>query len=154
MDKNQAIEKINKLLRLANDKGATENEKAVALKMANKVAEKYGLKIQKKENTQVRERIIPFWVKVPSYKRFILEAMMEALGFYATFDNKNKTVKFWAKESFNQEKFLELYKFYRAAYRSNFKEAKNTIMYWDINKTKRFNEMFRSYIINTIRGRI
>ena len=47
MDKLQAKEKINKLLRLANDKGATSSERDTALEMANKLASKFGMKIQK-----------------------------------------------------------------------------------------------------------
>lgn len=47
MDKIQAKEKINKLLRLANDKGATSSERDTALEMANKLASKFGIKIQK-----------------------------------------------------------------------------------------------------------
>lgn len=47
MDRNQAKEKINKLLRLVNDKGATDSERNTALEMANKIASKHGFKIQK-----------------------------------------------------------------------------------------------------------
>lgn len=47
MDRIQAKEKINKLLRLANDKGATESERDTALEMANKLASKFSFKIQR-----------------------------------------------------------------------------------------------------------
>ena len=47
MDRNIAKEKIEKLLRLANNSGATEGEKATALDMAKKLSEKYGFKIIK-----------------------------------------------------------------------------------------------------------
>ena len=47
MDRIQAKEKINKLLRLANDKGATESERETALDMANKLASKFSFKIQR-----------------------------------------------------------------------------------------------------------
>ena len=41
MDRNQAKEKIEKLLRLANNKGATSSERDIALEMANKLASKH-----------------------------------------------------------------------------------------------------------------
>ena len=47
MDRNQAKEKIEKLLRLANNKGATSSERDTALEMATKLASKHGLRIQK-----------------------------------------------------------------------------------------------------------
>ncbi len=47
MDRILAKEKINKLLRLANDKGATESERETALDMANKLASKFSFKIQR-----------------------------------------------------------------------------------------------------------
>lgn len=47
MDRNQAKEKIEKLLRLANNKGATSSERDTALEMATKLASKHGFKIQK-----------------------------------------------------------------------------------------------------------
>lgn len=43
MNKNEAIEKINKLFNLANNSGATEGEKQNALEMANKLAKKYNI---------------------------------------------------------------------------------------------------------------
>lgn len=45
MNKTEAIEKIKKILALATDRAATPEEKDTALKMANKLADKYGLKI-------------------------------------------------------------------------------------------------------------
>ena len=45
MEKYAAIEKINKLLVLASNAGATEGEKANALEMANKIAAKHGLEL-------------------------------------------------------------------------------------------------------------
>lgn len=47
MDRNQAKEKIEKLLRLANNKGATSSERDTALDMATKLASKHGFRIQK-----------------------------------------------------------------------------------------------------------
>ena len=47
MDRNQANEKIEKLLRLANNKGATSSERDTALEMATKLASKHGFRIQK-----------------------------------------------------------------------------------------------------------
>lgn len=47
MDRNQAKEKIEKLLRLANNKGATSSERDTALEMATKLASKHGFRIQK-----------------------------------------------------------------------------------------------------------
>lgn len=48
MNKNEAIEKINKLFNLANNSGATEGEKQNALEMANKLAKKYNIGVEKK----------------------------------------------------------------------------------------------------------
>lgn len=49
MNKTEAIEKIKKILALANDRAATPEEKDTALKMANKLADKYGLRIETKQ---------------------------------------------------------------------------------------------------------
>lgn len=47
MNKTEAIEKIKKILALANDKAAAPGERENALELAQKIANKYGLKIEK-----------------------------------------------------------------------------------------------------------
>lgn len=47
MNKTEAIEKIKKILALANDKAAAPGERENALELAQKLANKYGLKIEK-----------------------------------------------------------------------------------------------------------
>lgn len=52
MTKEQAAEKIKKLLALAMDKGAAEGEARNAMAMAEKIVQKYGLRIEKKEKAK------------------------------------------------------------------------------------------------------
>lgn len=47
MNKTEAIEKIKKIMALANDKAAAPGERENALELAQKIANKYGLKIEK-----------------------------------------------------------------------------------------------------------
>lgn len=51
MDRNKAMEKARACLAIANDKGAYPEEKKNALEMAQKLADKYGFKIDKAKPT-------------------------------------------------------------------------------------------------------
>ena len=113
MDKLQAKEKINKLLRLANDKGATSSERDTALKMANKLASKYGFRIQKgAPSTSNQNNAGPATLNKNRYefdlncfnKKFV-NFLFEILGIKDWFWYGKKTVKFYDYRNFNVDEF-------------------------------------------------
>ena len=122
MDRIQAKEKINKLLRLANDKGATSSERDTALEMANKLASKYGFKIQKgapcsgyvKNPTTLHKNTYTFDLNCFS-KKFV-NFLFVGLGIKNWFWIGKKTVSFDDYRNFNVDEFKKFYKKFVSVY--------------------------------------
>lgn len=102
MNKNEAIEKINKLFNLANNSGATEGEKQNALEMANKLAKKYNIGVEKKREY---EYICYEFKKYD--KKFVFHILI-SLGYYFSLDDNF----FYVRNDipFNFEAFKTFYK--------------------------------------------
>ena len=124
MDKLQAKEKINKLLRLANDKGATSSERDTALEMATKLATKYGFRIQKgAPSTSNQNNAGPATLNKNRYefdlncfnKKFV-NFLFEVLGIKDWFWYGKKTVRFNDYRNFNVDEFKKFYKKFVSVY--------------------------------------
>ena len=108
MDRIQAKEKINKLLRLANDKGATESERETALDMANKLASKFSFKIQRGTPSQHSQETFTRPVVEKFCYEFYLNCFNKKfvsflLGFFG--------IKNWAMSGKNSVLFISYIKF-------------------------------------------
>ena len=124
MDKLQAKEKINKLLRLANDKGATSSERDTALEMATKLATKYGFRIQKgAPSTSNQNNAGPATLNKNRYefdlncfnKKFV-NFLFEVLGIKDWFWYGKKTIIFYDYRNFNVDEFKKFYKKFVSVY--------------------------------------
>lgn len=125
MDKNQAIEKINKLLRLANNSAATEGEKNNALEMAKRIAEKNGLKIVKGSNQDrpvYKNKFYHFHVNC--YEKSLVEIIMKELGILWTYNKYNKEICFNTSRDFNEVEFKKFYKVAASVYNRVLKRSK------------------------------
>ena len=124
MDRIQAKEKINKLLRLANDKGATESERETALDMANKLASKFSFKIQRGTPSQHSQETFTR----PTVEKFCYEFYLNCfnkkfvsflLGFFGiknwAMSGKN-SVLFISYIKFNVDEFKKFYKKFVSVY--------------------------------------
>lgn len=124
MDRIQAKEKINKLLRLANDKGATESERETALDMANKLASKFSFKIQRGTPSQHSQETSTR----PTVEKFCYEFYLNCfnkkfvsflLGFFGiknwAMSGKN-SVLFISYIKFNVDEFKKFYKKFVSVY--------------------------------------
>ena len=120
MDKIQAKEKINKLLRLANDKGATPSERDTALEMATKLATKYGFRIQKgtpstsNQNNQVTK--IRYEFDLNCYNKKFVIFLFDLLGIPEFRVMGKKTVYFYDYRNFNVDAFKKFYKKFVSVY--------------------------------------
>lgn len=129
MDKLQAKEKINKLLRLANDKGATSSERDTALEMANKLASKYGFKIQKgtpcsgyaKNPTTLHKNTYTF--DLNCFNKKFVNFLFDGLGIKNWFLHGKKTVEFDDYRNFNIDEFKKFYKKFVSVYYKLKKES-------------------------------
>lgn len=119
MDKAQALEKINKLLRLANDRGATDSEREVALSMAKKFAEKHGLRIEKGNpnqpktpyNNQVTKTLKNYSFHLNCYNAKLVRHILYKLGIVRVgYDKYKKEVYFFTTKDFNVDLFKAYYK--------------------------------------------
>lgn len=119
MDKAQAIEKINKLLRLANDRGATDSEREVALNMAKKFAEKHGLKIEKGNpnqsnipyNNPFTRTLKNYSFHLNCYNAKLVRYILYKLGIIRVgYDKYKKEVYFFTTKDFNVAEFQAYYK--------------------------------------------
>ena len=124
MDRIQAKEKINKLLRLANDKGATESERETALDMANKLASKFSFKIQRGTPSQHSQETSARPVVEKFCYEFYLNCFNKKfvnflLGFFGiknwTMSGKN-SVLFISYIKFNVDEFKKFYKKFVSVY--------------------------------------
>lgn len=128
MDRIQAKEKINKLLRLANDKGATESERETALDMANKLASKFSFKIQRgtpsQHSQEVHNPANCTWKPSPFCYSFDLNCFNKKfvsflLGYFGvkmwTYFGK-KGVCFDSYLKFNIDEFKKFYKKFVSVY--------------------------------------
>lgn len=131
MDKLQAKEKINKLLRLANDKGATSSERDTALEMANKLASKFGMKIQKgAPSTSNQNNAGPATLNKNRYdfdlncfnKKFV-NFLFVGLGIKDWYWYGKKTVSFDDYRNFNVDEFKKFYKKFVSVYYKLKKES-------------------------------
>ena len=122
MDRTQAKEKITKLLRLANDKGATSSERDTALEMANKLASKYGFKIQKgtpysgyaKNPTTLNKNTYNF--DLNCFNKKFVNFLFAGLGIKNWFWIGKKTVSFDDYRNFNVVAFQKFYKKFVSVY--------------------------------------
>ena len=124
MDRIQAKEKINKLLRLANDKGATESERETALDMANKLASKFSFKIQRGTPSQHSQETFTRPVVEKFCYEFYLNCFNKKfvsflLGFFGiknwSMSGKN-SVLFISHVKFNVDEFKKFYKKFVSVY--------------------------------------
>lgn len=124
MDRIQAKEKINKLLRLANDKGATESERETALDMANKLASKFSFKIQRGTPSQHSQETFTHPVVEKFCYEFYLNCFNKKfvsflLGFFGiknwSMSGKN-SVLFISYIKFNVDEFKKFYKKFVSVY--------------------------------------
>ena len=124
MDRIQAKEKINKLLRLANDKGATESERETALDMANKLASKFSFKIQRGTPSQHSQETFTRPVVEKFCYEFYLNCFNKKfvsflLGYFGiknwAMSGKN-SVLFISYIKFNVDEFKKFYKKFVSVY--------------------------------------
>ena len=126
MDRIQAKEKINKLLRLANDKSATQSEREIALEMANKLASKFSFKIERgtpSQHSQVTHNSANYTREMFNYafdlnclnKKFVSFILM-FYGVKSWFIRGKKTVIFDSWIQFNIDEFKKFYKKFVSVY--------------------------------------
>ena len=124
MDRIQAKEKINKLLRLANDKGATESERETALDMANKLASKFSFKIQRgtpsqhSQETSTRPVVDQFHYEfdLNCFNKKFVSFLLSFFGIKMWYQVGKKGVRFDSYIKFNVDEFKKFYKKFVSVY--------------------------------------
>lgn len=124
MDRIQAKEKINKLLRLANDKGATESERETALDMANKLASKFSFKIQRgtpsqhSQETFTRPTVEKFHYEfdLNCFNKKFVNFLLGYFGIKMWYQVGKKGVRFDSYIKFNVDEFKKFYKKFVSVY--------------------------------------
>lgn len=124
MDRIQAKEKINKLLRLANDKGATESERETALDMANKLASKFSFKIQRgtpsqhSQETSTRPTVEWFHYEfdLNCFNKKFVSFLLSFFGIKMWSHFGKKVVRFDSYIKFNVDEFKKFYKKFVSVY--------------------------------------
>ena len=124
MDRIQAKEKINKLLRFANDKGATESERETALDMANKLASKFSFKIQRgtpsqhSQVTYTRPTVDQFHYEfdLNCFNKKFVSFLLGYFGIKMWYQVGKKGVRFDSYIKFNVDEFKKFYKKFVSVY--------------------------------------
>ena len=158
MDRIQAKEKINKLLRLANDKGATESERETALDMANKLASKFSFKIQRgtpsqhSQETSIRPTVEKFHYEfdLNCFNKKFVSFLLGYFGLKMWFQVGKKGVRFDSYVRFNVDEFKKFYKkfvsvYYKTKKLYGYSEA---YFYWYITAT--FSSGYRHFQEDTV----
>lgn len=112
MDRMQAKEKINKLLALANDKGATASEKETALDLANKLASRYSFKIQKgnASTSYNSATLITYYFDIKCFNKKLVGKLLSYFGIENWELIGKKIVSFKTTKEFDVNRFREYYK--------------------------------------------
>ena len=124
MDRIQAKEKINKLLRLANDKGATESERETALDMANKLASKFSFRIQRgtpsqhSQETSARPVVEKFCYEfyLNCFNKKFVSFLLSFFGIKNWSMSGKNSVLFISYIKFNVDEFKKFYKKFVSVY--------------------------------------
>lgn len=145
MDKNKAIDRINKLLALANNHAAAPGEKENALEAASKLAAKFGLKIVKGNgsSTPTKNQIFDYEFYVKCFDKKFLDLLFRLLGADKwQFIGGNRVYVRFTNIEFDQEAFAKFYKKFVSVYYKELKRDKNVSIYWDRDKTRNFRDHF------------
>ena len=146
MDKNKAIDRINKLLALANNRAAAPGEKENALEAASKLAAKFGLKIVKGNSTSStpsKNQFFDYEFYVKCFDKKFLDLLFRLLGADKwQFIGGNRVYVRFTNIEFNQEAFAKFYKKFVSVYYKEFKRDKSMSSYWDRDKTRNFRDHF------------
>nr|DAQ11906.1 MAG TPA: Protein of unknown function (DUF2786) [Caudoviricetes sp.] len=136
MNKNEAIEKINKLFNLANNSGATEGEKQNALEMVNKLAKKYNIGVEKKREYEY------ICYEFKKYDKKFVFHILTSLGYYFSLDDNF----FYVRNDipFNFEAFKTFYKATIKVYEVHLRYMKTNNAKWDKSDSIEFK---RSWIV-------
>lgn len=147
MDKNKAIDRINKLLALANNRAVAPGEKENALEAASKLAAKFGLKIVKGNgtySTPSKNQLFDYEFYVKCFDKKFLDLLFRLLGADKwQFIGGNQVYVRFTNIEFNQEAFAKFYKKFVSVY---YKELNaNKKLYsrvWNRNNTKDYRDSF------------
>lgn len=120
--KESAIRKLNALLAIANDKGASQGEKDNALEMAKKLAEKYGLKVERTAvNTSADRKQAPkyenhyCWYPKYQYTEIIrtMADILKAAGIKCFCTNSGRKITgicYYSNSKISDDELSKLYK--------------------------------------------
>ena len=146
MDKNKVIDRINKLLALANNHAAAPGEKENALEAASKLAAKFGLKIVKGNSTSstlTKNQFFDYEFYVKCFDKKFLDLLFNILGAYSYKFMGGHYVKVWFKNAtFDEVEFAKFYKKFVSVYYKELKKEKSIGNYWDRNSTRSFRDYF------------
>ena len=158
MDRIQAKEKINKLLRLANDKGATESERETALDMANKLASKFSFKIQRgtpsqhSQEASIRPTVEKFHYEfdLNCFNKKFVSFLLGYFGLKMWFQVGKKGVRFDSYIRFNVDEFKKFYKKFVSVYYKTKKlyGYSEVVFYWYF--TASFSSGYRHFQEDTV----
>lgn len=167
MDRMKAMDKVKKLLALANDKGATESEAATALQKAKELADNYGIRIYQTSarntspanNTRPAPKAQPVMNTIVvgkseflGYNPDFVDAILSAMGYRCQATNNYFVVGSHGK--FNVEAFHNAYKKnkVRVVFRDLLKKAKEHSYIWGRDDTTSAKAAYCSGIIAAIIG--
>ena len=120
MDKFKAMDKVKKLLALANDKGATESEAKIALEKAKTLASNYGIEIRVRTtptqtnttyNKPFTNTLKIYSFHLNCYNAKLVRYILNKLGITSVgYDQYKKEVYFSTTKNFNVAEFQSYYK--------------------------------------------
>lgn len=158
MDRIQAKEKINKLLRLANDKGATESERETALDMANKLASKFSFKIQRgtpsqhSQETFTRPTVEKFHYEfdLNCFNKKFVSFLLRYFGIMEWYQIGKKGVRFTSYIKINVDEFKKFYKKFVSVYykTKKFYDIPEADFYWYFAAS--FSSGYRNFQKDTV----
>ena len=158
MDRIQAKEKINKLLRLANDKGATESERETALDMANKLASKFSFKIQRgtpsqhSQETFTRPTVEKFHYEfdLNCFNKKFVSFLLRYFGIIEWYQVGKKGVCFDSYIRFNVDEFKKFYKKFVSVYYKTKKLYEYPEVYFFLYFKTSFSSGYRHFQEDTV----
>lgn len=130
MTRNEAKDKIKKLLNLAKDRGATTNEAKVALNKAKALADKYEIAIrfadgsvygESKVETKQEANTYTVMFTTKHWNKYLVQVVAKLFNLNSFVDNKNHVMYI---KGISREKFNYIKTFYEAAIKTQYEDLR------------------------------
>lgn len=167
MTRNEAKDKIKKLLNLAKDRGATTNEAKVALNKAKALADKYEIairfadgsvyeasKVETKQEAKQEANTYTVMFTTKNWNKYLVQVVAKLFNLNSFIDDKNHVMYI---KGISREKFNYVKTFYESAIKTQYEDLqhiKSISVNWTRKSSIRYSKEWYEYILIYFNGNL